>query len=125
MFVNVTNSRGVSAVGIQVISSSATSNSNRVLQSGLQPGYQSQPKSCTQSWGRYFQKVTGYILLVTFRKSNSLYITYYFQEKVTRYYYILLCQRVTSNILLVIFFTKVQYCSKNLVYTNPVIFKSV
>ena len=69
-------------------------------------------------------KVTSYILLVTFRKSNSLHITYYFQEKVTRYYYILLYERVTSNILLVTFFTKVQYCSKNLVYTNPAIFKS-
>ena len=43
-----------------------------------------------QSWGRYFEKVTSYILLVTFRKSNSLHITDYFQEKVTRYSYILL-----------------------------------
>ena len=59
----------------------------------------------SQSWGRYFQKVTSYILLVIFRKSNSLHITSYFQEKVTRY--ILLCQRITSNnILLVIFSLK-------------------
>ena len=43
-----------------------------------------------QCWGRYFEKVTSYILLVTFRKSNSLHITDYFQEKVTRYSYILL-----------------------------------
>ena len=35
-----------------------------------------------QCWGRYFEKVTSYILLVTFRKSNSLHITDYFQEKV-------------------------------------------
>ena len=31
-----------------------------------------------QCWGRYFEKVTSYILLVTFRKSNSLHITDYF-----------------------------------------------
>ena len=43
-----------------------------------------------QCWGRYFEKVTSYILLVTFRNSNSLHITDYFQEKVTRYSYILL-----------------------------------
>ena len=43
-----------------------------------------------QCWGRYFEKVTSYILLVTFRKSSSLHITDYFQEKVTRYSYILL-----------------------------------
>ena len=43
-----------------------------------------------QCWGRYFEKVTSYILLVTFRKSNSLHITDYFQEKVTCYSYILL-----------------------------------
>ena len=44
----------------------------------------------TQCWGRYFEKVTSYILLVTFRKTNSLHITDYFKEKVTSYSYILL-----------------------------------
>ena len=47
-----------------------------------------------QSWGRYFQKVTSYILLVTFRESNSLHITDYTQEKVAHYSYILLHQVV-------------------------------
>ena len=34
-----------------------------------------------QCWGRYFQKVTSYILLVTFRKSNSLQLHITFRKK--------------------------------------------
>ena len=66
-FVNVTSSRGVSAVGIQVLSSSATGISNGVLQTG----YQSQPESCTRHMP---QDTYGYKVKIFNPKKRSKFI---------------------------------------------------
>ena len=62
-----------------------------------------------QSWGRYFEKVTSYILLVTFRRSNSLHITDYFHEKVTRYSYKIFTTKFVRYCTLVLKVTIVIY----------------